>query len=490
MASCAAENDLILFDHDLNDTIEYEDLSMETSINAYSGNNKRLRSESEDSNSSEISMKKHIPTHQKISESSPIGLQVVFAESVEVNLSKVNPIYIAQTINDLVGRVDKVYNTQNGLKILCNKRQAGLFKKEQKFGKYRCNFTIKDINEIKPKVKGIMHGIPLDTDILDIEKELKVQNSFVDIEKVFRLQKFDKIQDKRTDTESVIIVYNSEIVFPSYLYLGYRRLNVKQFIPHPLRCFKCQRFGHISKNCRGKLKCPFCGDNHSFDKCQNSDNKKCSNCGGSHSAGFKGCSVFMKAQEIKEFSLQKKISYAEATKQINLINNSENQTKQTQQTLEKINEDKIISEVFEKVKSQSKQNQEQIVNEIVDQVHSQNKQNQEQIVEKVIEQVQSNAKENEEKNIEKISDNILLKTKEYQHELVDVMKKEHQCKCEIPPEGLTVFIIRAIKCFNSEKFLKNSGDHQSRIIINLFEKCTDIQIYEIKFKKIIHKIMP
>ena len=173
------------------------------------------------------------------------------------------------------------------------------------------------------------------------------------------------------------------------------------------------------------MKCPFCSDNHPFDHCQNRDNRKCSNCGGSHSALFKGCPVFMKAQEIKEFSHQKKITYAEATKQINLIINSENQNKQTP---EKINED--ISEVFEKVKSQSKQNQEQLVNEIVDQVHSQNKQNQEQIVEKVIEQVQSNTKENEEKTTEKISDNIFLKTKEYQHELVDVMKKEHQCKCE------------------------------------------------------------
>ena len=31
MASRAAENDLTLFDQDLNDTVEYEDLSMETS---------------------------------------------------------------------------------------------------------------------------------------------------------------------------------------------------------------------------------------------------------------------------------------------------------------------------------------------------------------------------------------------------------------------------------------------------------------------------
>ena len=495
MASCAAENDLILFDHDLNDTVEYEDsMTMETSNSTNSGNltcsNKRFRSESGDSDSSEISMKKHIPIPENtpsLNQNMSSDIQIVFAESTEVNLSKVNPIYVAQTINDLVGKVTKVYNTQNGLKILCNKKQANLFKKEQKFGKYRCNFAIKDNNDFKPKLKGIMHGIPLDTNIFDIEKELKVQNSFADIEKVLRLQKFDKIQDKKIDTESVIIVYSSEIVFPSYLYLGYRRLTVKEFIPHPVRCYKCQRFGHISKNCRGKQRCPFCGENHSFDECQNKDNKKCSNCGGSHSAGFKGCPIFVKAQEIKEFSHQKKITYAEATKQINLINDSENQTKQT---LEKMNEDKIINKVFEKVKTQSKQNQEQIVNEIVDQVQSQNIQNQEQIVEKVIEQVQTNTKENEEKTIEKISDNILLKTKEYQDELVDSMIKEHKYKCEIPLEGLLVFIIRAIKCFRSEKFLKNSGDHQSRILINLFEKCTDIQIDEIKFKEIIHKIMP
>ena len=52
-----------------------------------------------------------------------------------------------------------------------------------------------------------MHGIPLDTDILDIEKELQVQNRFVDIEKTFKIQKFDKIQNKKTDTESLIIVF-------------------------------------------------------------------------------------------------------------------------------------------------------------------------------------------------------------------------------------------------------------------------------------------
>ena len=36
--------------------------------------------------------------------------------------------------------------------------------------------------------------------------------------------------------------------------------------------------------------------------------KKCTNCGDSHSAGFKGCPVFVKAKEINELSHQKKIT--------------------------------------------------------------------------------------------------------------------------------------------------------------------------------------
>ena len=101
MASCAAENDLILFDHDLNDTVEYEDLSMtmETSNSTNSVNltcsNKRFRSESRDSDSSEISMKKHIPIHENtpsLNQNMSSDIQIVFAESAEVDLSKVNPI--------------------------------------------------------------------------------------------------------------------------------------------------------------------------------------------------------------------------------------------------------------------------------------------------------------------------------------------------------------------------------------------------------------
>ncbi|GBO15279.1 hypothetical protein AVEN_257171-1 [Araneus ventricosus] len=38
------------------------------------------------------------------------------------------------------------------------------------------------------------------------------------------------------------------------------KLAVRPFIPNPLRCFKCQRFGHSQTNCRGALTCARCAE--------------------------------------------------------------------------------------------------------------------------------------------------------------------------------------------------------------------------------------
>ncbi|GBN08076.1 hypothetical protein AVEN_273830-1 [Araneus ventricosus] len=38
------------------------------------------------------------------------------------------------------------------------------------------------------------------------------------------------------------------------------RLSVRPYIPNPLRCFKCQRFGHSKTSCRGTLTCARCAE--------------------------------------------------------------------------------------------------------------------------------------------------------------------------------------------------------------------------------------
>ena len=50
------------------------------------------------------------------------------------------------------------------------------------------------------------------------------------------------------------------------------------------QCFNCQSFGHSAKNCRSKIKCLICSEDHSHTGCPNREAKKpkCAYCKGPH----------------------------------------------------------------------------------------------------------------------------------------------------------------------------------------------------------------
>ena len=55
---------------------------------------------------------------------------------------------------------------------------------------------------------------------------------------------------------------------PPKLKIGYYNVEVKLYIPNPLRCFDCQEFGHSRKYCKKQLKCWKCGkEGHDGSEC-------------------------------------------------------------------------------------------------------------------------------------------------------------------------------------------------------------------------------
>ncbi|GFW25092.1 putative RNA-directed DNA polymerase from transposon BS [Trichonephila clavipes] len=115
-------------------------------------------------------------------------------------------------------------------------------------------------------------------------------------------------------TKHLILTFNRPKLPPA-IKAGYLNCKIRPYIPNPLRCFKCQRFGHSQTSCRGQLTCSrraFVG--HSSPDC--TLEPKCVNCTQSHSSDSKICPKWNLEKQIQEIKANKNISYPDARKLI------------------------------------------------------------------------------------------------------------------------------------------------------------------------------
>ncbi|GFT62327.1 putative RNA-directed DNA polymerase from transposon BS [Trichonephila clavipes] len=115
-------------------------------------------------------------------------------------------------------------------------------------------------------------------------------------------------------TKHLILTFNSPKL-PTTVKAGYLNCNIRAYIPNPLRCFKCQRFGHSQIACRGQYTCPRCASvGHSSADCSLA--QKCVNCSQPHSSDSKQCPKWKAEKEIQAIKTNRNISYLEARKLI------------------------------------------------------------------------------------------------------------------------------------------------------------------------------
>ncbi|GFR90858.1 nucleic-acid-binding protein from mobile element jockey [Elysia marginata] len=79
------------------------------------------------------------------------------------------------------------------------------------------------------------------------------------------------------------------------------KLNVRPYVPTPMRCFKCPKFGHGREKCRRQD--PLCGEcgkvSHAADNYKNGPH--CVNCRGDHAASDKVCPKYAEEQVILRY---------------------------------------------------------------------------------------------------------------------------------------------------------------------------------------------
>jgi hypothetical protein len=152
----------------------------------------------------------------------------------------------------------------------------------------------------------------------EVEILNELQSSYPHIISVNRLQRRDRDSNTLIKTGSVKIDFNvaSGSPLPDRLFLFYEAFSCDLFVRNPLRCTKCQSFGHTTSSCRSnKIKCAKCGGSHRTDDCV-TQNICCPNCKGDHPAFSRACPKFTLAQNIEIVSASKRISYSDAIKVI------------------------------------------------------------------------------------------------------------------------------------------------------------------------------
>ena len=120
---------------------------------------------------------------------------------------------------------------------------------------------------------------------------------------------------ERKDTNLLVITFDTTTL-PDSLLAGHIRYPVRVFIPNPLRCFNCQRFGHSSKFCKQNARCQKCGETpHEGSIC--SAPIKCLSCNSTdHGTNSNQCPVWKREKEICAVKATSGVSYQQARRSV------------------------------------------------------------------------------------------------------------------------------------------------------------------------------
>ncbi|XP_021368101.1 uncharacterized protein LOC110459918 [Mizuhopecten yessoensis] len=110
-------------------------------------------------------------------------------------------------------------------------------------------------------------------------------------------------------TNTFIITFSTPTL-PQILTIGYQRYNVSVYIPNPLRCRNCQKYGHHEKRCRRKSICQYCGrEGHTEQNDCDIANLRCVNCEGKHAASSLDCPTWSQEREILRVKYTRGVSF-------------------------------------------------------------------------------------------------------------------------------------------------------------------------------------
>jgi len=126
-------------------------------------------------------------------------------------------------------------------------------------------------------------------------------------------------QHNPTPTNTIILTFDSPSP-PAYVTICYEIFPVEQYIPNPLRCARCQQYGHHHTRCNPSKPqvCAVCGESghSSTTEAPCSKTPNCFHCKGSHPTYSKECPTWNQEKQIITLKTTLNIPFPEARKRV------------------------------------------------------------------------------------------------------------------------------------------------------------------------------
>ncbi|GBM18961.1 hypothetical protein AVEN_1582-1 [Araneus ventricosus] len=226
--------------------------------------------------------------------------------TVNETFHTVSPFLVEKAITETIGEVKSTKKLRSGdlLVEVHSRKQSQQIVKVKNFS--NIPISVSPHASLNSSKGVITCGELLNVATEEILKELKSQG-------VSHVRRISIRRDGQLlNTKHLILTFDSAKL-PEHIKAGYMRLSVRAYIPNPLRCFKCQRFGHSKTSCRGTLTCARCAEvGHDSSQCTAAE--KCVNCKDAHTSFSRNCSTWKLEKEIITTKIKKQISYPEARK--------------------------------------------------------------------------------------------------------------------------------------------------------------------------------
>ena len=267
-----------------------------------SSTNKRLRPDSDDDDNNASTI---FTTQENFAR-----FLIIESKNKEKPITSLSPFVIEKQIEAIIGTAKSVKKLKNQTLLVetTRKGQTENLKKIKQF--FNLPVEVSEHTTLNSS-KGIIRD-----PILKLETEENIAE-YLQGQGVTHVKRFKiKRNGDLVNTNTLLLTFNS-VVPPKSLKIFYQIIPVEVYVPNPLRCFNCQRFGHHESNCpaeQGSV-CEKCGTgdkDHESSKCTKP--AKCVNCQGNHLSRSSDCEVWKKEKEIMKIKVTQRLTYPEARK--------------------------------------------------------------------------------------------------------------------------------------------------------------------------------